>query len=407
MARADGDPGEVVGAGREREQPVEDLVAALRDLDEREEGDGEHERERRHRVPPLDLGEARGPHAAGGDGLEGAGGGEDAGARHGEDGDDDDAVEGGRELREAGLVHGGDEGADAVGLDGLGERDAQDEAEHEDGEEVQPGDAHGHDLARERHHALGVLALGGREPEHLRAAVRHARRHEDVQEAERAVLERVLLPQINPHLLRRALVAGNLSDRDEQRDDDESRQHERLAGGEQVLRLRVASRAKRVDQNQGEDERGEHEVRRRQGVPVADAEQDDDELEDDDEDEVDHVVPAHREPPRRRDQTHRVLVEGPADGDGRRQLAERAHGGPDGAADDGEGDEEGAGAADCEAGVGCEEQARPDGAAEGHDGELSHGDDFLELAIVGGDWCWRTELHGIVIGSVHGCESPW
>lgn len=170
------------------------------------------------------------------------------------------------------------------------------------------------------------------------------------------------------------------------RDDDtrhhESHKHQDLRDTQRALDLGIRPSTENVDSSQAEYEHRDQRDLGHIRAPEALDQDDDGDLERHDEHEVDVVVPPHGEAPRRRDEPHREVVEGALHGEAGGQLAQGAHGEPDGQADDGEGEEEAAGPALLQAlGAGYEE-ARADGAAQGHEDELPGGDLLLEACVL-------------------------
>lgn len=195
MGHAARAPDEEVREAREREQPVEDVEPVLGHAEVAQEAERQLDDDAVDGPAGLvDIREELGRHAALGHRLHGARRAEGARVGDADDRDGDDGVEDGRQDGDAGVLDGEDEGR--VARVGAGRAReplvvvGEDEAEDEEVDDVEEGDAEEDLLGGLRDRLPRVSRLGGGQADQLRAAEREGRDDEDAGEPVEAVLER-------------------------------------------------------------------------------------------------------------------------------------------------------------------------------------------------------------------------
>ena len=194
VRQADGAPGEEGGEAGEGEQPVEGRVALGRegDVGQQAEDQGDHERDPRTAVL-VDLGEDLGRHAVQRERLDRARRAVGARVRDGDDGDGDDGVDDGGEDFNAGQDAGAHEWR-VLGVGAAGSRElfvvgGDDEAEEEEGEDVEQSDTPEDLLGGLWKRLSGVVGLGSCETNQLGTGEGEGGSDEDGAEALESVLE--------------------------------------------------------------------------------------------------------------------------------------------------------------------------------------------------------------------------
>ncbi len=349
-----------IGVGREQAQPV----AA-----ERDEG---RQQQRRHRYgTAVGLEQEAGRHTLLRHRVEHAGRDVETGRAGRQDGGENDRVHDARRTDHADLLEDQRERRRLdVAVSGIDEARVgvrQQEADDDERADVEDEDAeeHGADGLRDR--LLGLVGLTGGDTDHLGALEAESGDHEDGDDAREPADERRLAG--GP-----VLRAGRLRHDAEDHEDADGEEHEDgddLDRGEQELALAEGANTDRVDGEQDgeEDERDETlvDVRR----PVVDDGARRRDLRRDRDRPVEPVVPALREAEAAADESGAVRLERVGERQIRRHLAEALHEQPHHEPDDAVRDERAAGARLVDRTGGGEEQARPDGAADGDHVEVA------------------------------------
>ncbi len=194
MRQADGAPDEKVREARDGEEPVEDGRTVGGKADVGEQAENQLDRHTPQRPALLvNVGQEPGGHALLGESLHGAGRAESARVGNADDGHGDDGVHDGREHLDAGILDGQDEGRRL----GVGARRVQqpvvvgrqDQADDEEVDNVEEGDAPKHLLGGRRDGLARVGALGGGQADHLGAAEREGGNDEDAGKPVESVLK--------------------------------------------------------------------------------------------------------------------------------------------------------------------------------------------------------------------------
>lgn len=275
VAEADAAPGEERGEAGQRQQPVEDGGAIGVEVDVGEQTKDEDDGDAGEGPPrAVDVGEDLGGVALLGEGGEGAAAAVDARDADGDDGDEDDDVHEGVEAAEPGVLADEDEGACVDVAVGVGAEEVlvvrgDEQADEEEAEDVEEGDAP-EDLLDGAGEGLdGVVSLSGGEADELGAREGEGGGDEDGAEAAEAVAEGArVVPEAGAPVLAVVAVAGPAAEDEDEGDDDEDDGGGELEHRGPELLLGVPYGAEDVDDDDEDEEHGDPDGYGYVGVPV-------------------------------------------------------------------------------------------------------------------------------------------
>lgn len=277
VRETDAPPGEQRREPGQGQQPGEDGGPVRVQVDVGEEAEGQHDADAAERpAGAVDIRKGLGGVALLREGGEGAAPAVHARDADGDDRDEDDDVHEGVEAAEAGVLADQDEGRGAdVGV-GAGAEQVRvvrvdEQADEEQAEDVEEGDAPEDLLDGAGQGPGGVAGLGGRQADQLGAAEGEGGRDEDGAEAAEAVLERAgVVPEPGaPVLAVLSCVRAAAEDEDQGDEHEDDGSGELEAGGPELL-FGVAYRAEDVDDDDQDEEHGDPDCDGDVGVPVLD-----------------------------------------------------------------------------------------------------------------------------------------
>lgn len=232
-----------------------------------------------------------------GEGGEGATAAVDARHANGDDGDEDDDVHEGIEALEPGVLADEDKGGGIhvgvrVGAEQVRVVRGDEQADKEEAEDVEEGDAPKHLLDGARERFDGVGGLGGCEADELGAGKGKGGGDKDGAKAAKAEAECArVVPQAGAPVLAVLAGAGPAAEDEHEGDDDEDDGGDELEGRGPELFLCVAERAKDVDDDDEAEEHGDPDGDGDVGVPVLHGETANSELEREHNGPLEDVIP--------------------------------------------------------------------------------------------------------------------